>query len=126
MKRISATERLTLSFRKSEMRCRCRSETCDAVAMDMGFMTKLQALRDEWGQPLIVTSAARCKSWNQKTGGAEKSQHMLGKAADILMPDASAIPRFVLIAEKIGFGGIGIGLTFVHLDSRDGHARWTY
>lgn len=94
--------------------------------MDPVFMQKLQALRDEWGRPLIVTSAARCAFWNKTVGGAEHSQHLLGKAADILMPDVKDIPRFVALAEKVGFGGIGIGLTFVHVDGRSEHARWTY
>lgn len=126
MKRVTAAERLSSYFRTAEFKCRCRSATCDAPPMDPAFIDKLQALREQWGKPLIITSGARCPAWNAKVGGAEKSQHVLGKAADILMPDASAIPKFVALAEKVGFGGIGIAMQFVHLDSRDGHARWTY
>lgn len=94
--------------------------------MDPAFMDKLQALRDQWGKPLVITSAARCSYWNDRINGSEKSQHLLGKAADILMPNAGDIPRFVALAEKTGFGGIGTGLTFVHVDGRAGHFRWTY
>lgn len=43
----------------------------------------LQPIRDSWGKPIIVSSGFRCKKLNEKVNGATKSQHLLGKAADI-------------------------------------------
>lgn len=126
MKKISYRDRLSASFRTNEFKCRCRRADCDARPMDAAFIAKLQALRDEWGRPLIITSGARCSHWNTKVGGAVGSKHLEGIAADILMPDVKDIPAFVAMAEKFGFGGIGIAMQFVHLDTRPGHARWTY
>ena len=43
----------------------------------------LQPIRDEWKQPIIVTSGYRCPLLNKRVGGAKNSDHMYGAAADI-------------------------------------------
>lgn len=117
---------LTPHFRAGEFACRCRRPECDAPPMQMGLMQKLEALRVEWGKPLLTTSASRCEYWNTKVGGAHDSQHLLGNASDFDFQEPGQLRRFVELAEKIGFGGIGEGKRLVHLDDRGGHARWEY
>lgn len=43
----------------------------------------LDPLREAFGEPIIVTSGYRCGRLNKAVGGAAKSQHMYGQAADI-------------------------------------------
>ena len=43
----------------------------------------LDPLREAWGAPIGVNSGYRCYTLNQMVGGAKKSQHLSGKAADI-------------------------------------------
>lgn len=43
----------------------------------------LDPLREAWGAPIIVTSGYRCGRLNKAVGGAAKSQHQYGQAADI-------------------------------------------
>lgn len=43
----------------------------------------LDPLREACGEPIIVTSGYRCGRLNKAVGGAAKSQHMYGQAADI-------------------------------------------
>ena len=43
----------------------------------------LDPLREAWGQPIYVTSGYRCAALNRAVGGAERSQHMSGEAADV-------------------------------------------
>ena len=43
----------------------------------------LDPLREAYGAPIIVTSGYRCGRLNKAVGGAAKSQHMYGQAADI-------------------------------------------
>lgn len=45
--------------------------------------TVLQPIRDEWKQPIIVTSGYRCPLLNKKVGGAKNSDHIYAAAADI-------------------------------------------
>ena len=43
----------------------------------------LQPLRDAVGKPISISSGYRCAKLNKAIGGAAKSQHILGQAADI-------------------------------------------
>lgn len=43
----------------------------------------LDPLREAWGAPIIVTSGYRCPKLNRAVGGAARSQHCKGEAADI-------------------------------------------
>ena len=36
----------------------------------------------DFNKPVIILSGNRCKSWNDKQGGADTSQHIVGKAVD--------------------------------------------
>ncbi len=88
------------------------------------MVRKLQLFRDRLGKPITITSGYRCPAHNKAVGGAKESQHLLGKAADIVVKGMS--PATVAEhAEAIGFGGIGRYATFTHVDVRAGRARWS-
>jgi uncharacterized protein YcbK (DUF882 family) len=83
----------------------------------------LQAMRDELGKKITVTSGCRCRRYNQAVKGSEDSQHIYGRAADIIVEDTE--PSVVyLLAEELGAGGLGEYDDFTHIDSRTGYARW--
>ena len=46
----------------------------------------LQPLRDYLGCPVIVTSGFRCAELNKKIGGKPNSHHLMGYAADFVVP----------------------------------------
>lgn len=113
-------------FKASEFRCRCARADCTAPPMRPELLEKLDALREEWGKPLRPTSGSRCAYWNEKQGGAVKSQHLKGNAVDFYFRNLKDMEKFVALAEKFGFMGIGFGRGIVHLDCRKFPARWTY
>lgn len=43
----------------------------------------LDPLREAWGKPIVVTSGFRSVKLNRAVGGAARSQHTKGQAADI-------------------------------------------
>lgn len=43
----------------------------------------LDPLREEWGDPIVVTSGYRCLALNKIVKGSDTSQHLTGQAADI-------------------------------------------
>lgn len=47
----------------------------------------LDPLRELAGMPIYISSGYRCKELNKRVGGAEKSQHLTGRAADITTND---------------------------------------
>jgi len=46
----------------------------------------LERVRALLGKPVIILSGYRCPELNQAVGGAARSQHMFGLAADIIVP----------------------------------------
>lgn len=56
---------------------------CDIIDNIIFTMEKLDAIREEYGLPLYITSGYRCPDLNSKIGGKETSQHLKGQAADI-------------------------------------------
>ena len=86
---------------------------------------QLQKIRDMLGKPIIITSGWRSVEHNKAIGGAKNSQHLYGKAADChFLREGLVLPRVADMAERVGFRGIGIYRTFLHLDVRDKPARW--
>lgn|GEM_PF-412781 len=112
-------------FRPDELACRCGGRGCrGAYWHDADFLDALEALRAEMGRPLRINSGHRCAIWNAVVGGVPNSQHRriavdiaFGKHDRRAMVDA---------AERLGFTGIGIARSFLHLDRRETPARWTY
>lgn len=117
------SDMLSANFSRKELDCNCG---CGMIPQQ-STIDSLQALRQLWGKPLKITSAARCKTYNAKIGGAPNSQHVLGKAVDVEMPIEDRW-AFVRMAMSLSWTGIGIANSFIHLDRRDGmQARiWKY
>ena len=89
----------------------------------------LQILRDHIQEPIIVISGYRSPEYNKKCGGVKRSQHLLAKAADIIVPgmDSLEVRNTIikLIKEgKMKPGGVGLYGTFTHYDIRGSNARW--
>jgi zinc D-Ala-D-Ala carboxypeptidase len=118
MKRINDFS-LTVNFALREFQCSC----CNQVKLYPQLVKKLQDLRDHLKKPIIITSGYRCPVGNKKARGVANSYHLQGMAADIKVPGMS--PEEVAQgAAVLGFGGIGLYSGFVHLDIREGKARW--
>lgn len=69
--------------------------------------------------PIRINSAYRTFATNRRTEGAAfNSQHVLGKAADIVVPGVSPV-KLAGMASLFGQGGTGfyVGREFVHVDS---------
>jgi uncharacterized protein YcbK (DUF882 family) len=90
----------------------------------MQLLDVLERIRAQLGgHPLVVVSGFRCEVHNTRVGGAPRSRHLHGDAADL---------RFGVcpldVAERAGAVGIGTsGRWAVHVDVRPGPpARWRY
>jgi len=125
--------KLTNNFSKSEFECNSGCEMPLDVLDNVKLLAiQLQLIRDYLCKPIRINSAYRCESHNTAVGGSTRSQHLLGKAADITIdtftPDeVSYIIEDMLrneILDNFYFGGIGRYNTFTHLDIRDYTARW--
>jgi zinc D-Ala-D-Ala carboxypeptidase len=85
----------------------------------------LEKIRTAMGAPLKINSAFRNRATNSAVGGASKSRHLTGDAADIAI-GAFDRKKLVQAAIAAGFRGIGLGKTFLHVDLRPVHTVWPY
>ena len=124
--------KLTKNFNKSEFDCSCNCEMPKKVLDNVKILAEqLQAIRTISEQPIKINSAYRCAKHNKAIGGVKNSQHVLGKAADIVIKDHTAEETFYLISELINDGdmlqgGLGSYNTFTHYDIRGKKARWNF
>lgn len=117
---------LTKNFSKKELECKCG---CGMCAIDEKALEALQLLRDVYGKPMIINSAARCWQHNEAVGGAPDSMHLSQYCAPSCAFDVRLTPgmdqeEFVKKARACGFNGIGLYKTFTHIDTRPYNAFW--
>lgn len=90
---------------------------------------QLEVLREHFQKPITINSGYRSPEHNEKIGGSKKSQHLLGKAADVVIegisPDevADAI-EFLIENKMMKQGGLGRYDSFTHYDIRGKKSRW--
>ena len=89
--------RLSPHFKLREFQCRC----CGTVKLFPELLDMLELMRSVWGIPMIVTSGYRCPQRNAAVGGASKSLHMYGAAADI----SASVRNQALLREIADFAG---------------------
>jgi hypothetical protein len=73
-------KQLSAHFKKSEFACRCG---CGFDTVSPDLIPVLEDLRSHFSQPVIINCGCRCPEHNKAVGGAQKSQHMNGLAADV-------------------------------------------
>ena len=116
------SNKLSTNFTVKEFACKDGS---DSIVIEFELVEILQKIRDHFGKAVTINSAYRNATYNKKVGGASNSQHVFGRAADIVVkgvsPEKVAQYAEYLMPNK---GGIGLYSTFTHVDVRTSRARW--
>lgn len=97
------------------------------VKVSVKLIRLLEHMRVLTGQPIHINSGYRTPEHNAKVGGSPKSQHLTGKAADIVIGAGNNIGhalKAAILAESLGATGIGLYNTFTHIDVRDNKSFW--
>lgn len=113
---------LSQHFSRSEFKCLCG---CGTDTVDVELIHVLEDLRHHFDVPVGILSGHRCEKHNRNVGGKPRSQHLLGRAADITTTDftPAALYRYLDEHYPMKFG-IGKYDDFVHIDTRKSRARW--
>lgn len=102
---------LTNHFSREEMSCPC----CGDMKMENDVLQAIEAVRCEYGKPIFINSAYRCKKHNQAVGGKISSSHLAGLAIDIACKTSRE--RYGLFRHLIQhFTRLGFGDGFIHVD----------
>ena len=123
---------MTKNFSKEEFDCNDGSEMPINIYHNMvKVANQLQTLRNFLNKPIHINSAYRSEEYNASIGGVSNSQHIMGRAADIVVKGMTPIEVSEVIEGWIKKGdmlqgAIGIYSSFVHYDIRGTKARWDY
>lgn len=119
---------LSKNFSAYEFDCECG--VCELTLVSIQTINILQMLRDAAG-PIHINSGFRCEQHNTAVGGAPKSQHLLGKAADVTCKDHLPVALFAMIEKILSWNypescGLRLYSSWIHIDSREKKHRWKY
>lgn len=109
-------------FLAKEFRCKDGS---DPICVNGALISILELVRTKFGKPVLINSGYRTPSYNRKIGGAEFSQHMYGRAADIVVKGVEPEVVYNFLCEAFPKScGFGLYPSFVHVDCRATKSRW--
>tara|TARA_B110000046_G_scaffold13390_1_gene13162 strand:- start:338 stop:679 length:342 start_codon:yes stop_codon:yes gene_type:complete len=95
--------------------------------MSEEFLEKLDDLRHVCGFPFIITSGYRDKTHSIEARKAKAGTHARGIASDIRINNGNEAYQIIKHAQSMGFNGIGVAKSFIHVDIRQGMpVIWCY
>ena len=96
--------------------------------MDQNLLDLLDDIRERVGGPVQISCAYRCPEHNAEVGGEVDSQHLYGKAADVLVPPGWTVDSLADLAVELNADGVGRYYDdgFVHVDVREGRTGAGY
>jgi uncharacterized protein YcbK (DUF882 family) len=113
--------KLSKYFSRHEFACKCG---CGFNTVDIELLNLCDLIRDYVKKPVTASSGCRCIRHNASVGGASNSQHLYGRAADLIVDDPLAVYDYLdrRYPNRYGFG---VYESWLHVDSRsNGPARW--
>lgn len=122
---LNPTEKISPHFGVWEFKCKDNSRV---IVLDKALVELLEIIRLHYNKPLHINSGYRTVQYNASLkNSSPKSQHILGKAADIWLNDVSPKQLYSWLDYSYPNSlGLGIYNTFVHVDVREGKSRWDY
>ena len=110
---------LAKNFKVREFRC---FDGSDTILISKRLVELLQIIRDHFNSAVTINSGYRTASHNAAVGGASQSQHLYGRAADIVVTGHTPLEVYNYVNTILPqyTGGIGCYRTqnFVHVDVR--------
>lgn len=122
---LNPVEKVSPHFGVWEFKCK---DNTRVIVLDKALVELLEIIRLHYNKPLHINSGYRTVQYNASLkNSSPKSQHILGKAADIWLNDVSPKQLYAWLDSSYPNSlGIGIYDTFVHVDVREGKSRWDY
>lgn len=124
-----------MKFTEKNFLCKCGCGKGEGM-ISPDLFSSLQKFQDFINLPIVINSGFRCPEYNKRIDGAENSLHLTGEAVDIgirtTLSNGSQYwlsgPEILKLLHKSGvcFGGIGVGGTYLHLDTRKTPDFWFY
>ena len=110
--------------------CTCGHKDCDNRAVNQVALNKLQMIRDDINQPMIITSGGRCSNHPNEVNKTKPGDHQKCMAVDVLYKTEVQRNKLMVLAGRHGATRVAAGKGFVHIAWTHTYDRsvpsWTY
>ena len=106
-------------FAREEFRCKCKGNHCGGFPAEPeeSLVRIADALRENAGVPITVSSGVRCQTHNASVGGKYNSRHLTGKAMDFCIRGWTSAKTLALVKQQPEVRyAYAIDDNFVHMD----------
>jgi hypothetical protein len=95
--------------------CTCRHSECDQPSVDQETLDRVQLIRDDYGQPMRITSGGRCQYHPNEITKLRPGDHQKLKAVDVFYSDIRQRNKLMVLAGRHGATRVAVGSNFVHM-----------
>jgi len=115
-----------------KLKCTCGHPECDQPSVNQFTLDKVQLIRDDLEQPMVITSGGRCRNHPDEKSKASPGDHYKQYAVDVACDNEQLETKLKVLAGRHGAtrvaGGAYCG--FVHMawtpTPRTDVPTWTY
>lgn len=115
-----------------KLKCTCGDPRCDKRSVRQYVLDRVQAIRDDLGQPMTVTSGGRCPHHPSELSKSAPGDHQKRCAVDIACDSEGLETKLKVLAGRHGADRVAGGAYcgFVHIAWTGTHRRdvptWSY
>lgn len=98
-----------------KLACTCGHPDCNKPVVKQSVLDQLQKIREDYGQPMIVTSGARCKHHPNEAAKKQAGDHQLLMAVDVYYKGETMLTKLLVLAGRHGCTRVAYGSNFIHM-----------
>ena len=95
--------------------CTCGHPDCDKRSVNQFTLDHVQRVRDDYGQPMVITSAGRCPNHPNEVTKDAPGDHQKQYAVDVHYGNILERNKLMVLAGRHGATRVAYGKTFVHM-----------
>lgn len=95
--------------------CTCGHADCDQRSVNQFTLDRVQLVRDDYGQPMSITSAGRCSHHPNEVTKKSPGDHQKQYAVDVRYKGIHMRNKLMVLAGRHGATRVAYGKSFVHM-----------
>ena len=95
--------------------CTCGHPKCDKRSVDQNSLDKVQLVRDDYGEPMVITSGGRCPNHPDELKRSKPGDHQKRTTVDVGYKTVLQRNKLMVLAGRHGATRVAFGRGFVHM-----------